>query len=395
MFHANLERLVMGTFLEIEPHTMKAFLQWSIVVVAAATGCCSAAATTAANVYEATISELGGSGVTGTAIVFAGSTPGMVAYAGFGRGLAPNLAATDCTAKNGCGAHIHGGTGCASKEEQGEHYYVGVTVDPWLVERYTSDSFGEATFAGVLAIGTDDIEGRTFLLHNATGSRVGCGVLKLIPASQLLLGHGADGSVGLTEINDSKASGSVVVYQPDDEHVCHFGSGSGLVPNVVSFLNGGTQCTNANGCGTHIHSGTSCANAASQGGHYYNMAVVAADPWKNAGYRTTDGNGNAFYTGCLQTGETVFKDKVVVLHGEDGSRVACGVLQHSDSCEALKCTSVLGDGYHIAHKSVAMNTLYRWLGRPSQSCQTRCMPAYAASTFGFTCGRCPAPSKSD
>jgi hypothetical protein len=265
---------------------MKAVLHWSFAVAAAAAGCCNAATITT-NVYEATISELGGSGVTGTAIVFAGSTPGVVGYAGFGQGLAPNLVATNCTAKNGCGAHIHGGTGCASKEEQGEHYYVGVTVDPWLVERYTSDSFGDATFAGVLDIGTDDIQGRAFLLHNATGNRVGCGVLKRIPASKLLLGHGADGSVGLTEINDSKASGSVVVYQPDDEHVCHFGTGSGFTPNVVSFLSGGAQCTNANGCGAHIHSGTSCASSASQGGHYYNTAVVAVDPWKNAGYLTT------------------------------------------------------------------------------------------------------------
>jgi hypothetical protein len=289
----------------------------------------------------------------------------------------------------------------------------GITVDPWLVERYTSDANGRASYAGVLDIGTDDVAGRTFLLHNATGSRVGCGVLKRVLDSALLVAYGeVDDSVGLAEINDSQAAGSVVVYQPNADVVCHFGTGSGLTPNVISFLvdRGSTQCTNANGCGAHIHAGTSCVDATSQGGHYYDAVEVKEDPWKYAGYHTTDGNGDAHYTGCLATGETVFENKAFVLHGETGGRVACGLLRPISSlplpaysCPDV-CTSAFGVGYRMHRPAPAIwSALNQLFGRGKSaaqpSCQATCIPDYAVeismTTFGFTCGVCPSPYKSE
>jgi hypothetical protein len=329
-----------------------------------------------APVYEATIYEFDGSGVSGKAIVFsAGEGSPVVAYTGFGQGLEPNLLESNCTVRNACGAHIHSGTSCETIDLQGRHYYVGLPVDPWLTARYTSDNTGSAAFSGVLDIGTYDLEGRAFVLHNAGGGRVGCGLLKRIPNSDLLLGFAADGTIGLAEINDSTARGSVVVYQPDDEYVCHYGTGSGLSPSVVSFLNGGYNCTKHNGCGAHIHGGSSCDDKASQGNHFYNNATLTEDPWKNAGYLVTDSSGNTHYTSCLKTGETVFEGKPFILHGEQGGRVACGILQ--SACGAFKCTSALGDGFRMS--------------RNGRSCKARCIPYYAvelSKTLGFACEMC-------
>ena len=54
-----------------------------------------------------------------------------VCYMGWATGLTPNVVSylvdgstsEQCNVKNGCGAHIHKGSGCATKDEQGSHYY--------------------------------------------------------------------------------------------------------------------------------------------------------------------------------------------------------------------------------------------------------------------------------
>lgn len=121
-------------------------------------------AATSVKYYPAEMTALIGSGVTGTADVTAGSD-GSIGYSGSATGLEANLEAADCTAKNGCGVHIHGGTSCTDKASQGEHYFVNppVTSDPWTEERYSSDASGKGVFAGSVNIGTDDVVGRAFI----------------------------------------------------------------------------------------------------------------------------------------------------------------------------------------------------------------------------------------
>jgi hypothetical protein len=127
-------------------------------------------------VYIADITEIENpgtsSGVSGTAVVFVSGTAGVffdadrvIGYTGFADGLNPNLIPSSCSANNGCGAHIHSGTSCEDTESQGGHYYVNPPVDedPWVDEKYSSDSSGYGKFSGVVDIGTDDLEGRTFL----------------------------------------------------------------------------------------------------------------------------------------------------------------------------------------------------------------------------------------
>jgi hypothetical protein len=165
----------------------------------------SAHSDTAFPTYKAEITELNGSGVNGTALVFAGKEGGVIGYGGFAEGLASDLEAATvseihrvgvsfvklidsrsmyvyltnlalvilflialfqkCTATNGCGVHIHTGFGCENTTAQGGHYFVDpVTEDPWAEARYSSGADGKASFSGVLDMGSmEDIEGRAFL----------------------------------------------------------------------------------------------------------------------------------------------------------------------------------------------------------------------------------------
>jgi hypothetical protein len=71
---------------------------------------------------------------------------------------------TNCTATNGCGVHIHSGLGCEDKDAQGGHFYNDtIKVDPWLVERYTSDGMGKAVIGAYLDIGSSDVDGHAFV----------------------------------------------------------------------------------------------------------------------------------------------------------------------------------------------------------------------------------------
>lgn len=105
----------------------------------------------------------------------------MIYGAGYGSGLTANVAyAKDCTATNGCGAHVHSGTACTDATSQGGHYYGGsVTADPWTVTGYRStDTSGVANFMFMLDVGVSSVAGKPFVLHQTDGSRVACGVLR-------------------------------------------------------------------------------------------------------------------------------------------------------------------------------------------------------------------------
>jgi len=88
----------------------------------------------------------------------------VISYGGFLTGVEANLGASTCTDENGCGVHIHAGLSCGTNTEQGGHLFAApITTDPWVDERYSSDSSGNAQFAGVVDIGTTDLSGRAFV----------------------------------------------------------------------------------------------------------------------------------------------------------------------------------------------------------------------------------------
>jgi hypothetical protein len=157
---------------------------------------------------------------------------------------------------------------------------------------------------------------------------VGCGLLTKIGGHGLL-------SAEMEALADSEATGTVSVY-PIGTGVCFFGFSENLEPSLSSVLVDGPDCSAANGCGGHIHTGISCENATTQGGHFYNVDTVAEDPWKLAGYLSTDAAGMGYFMDCLETGESAFADHAFIVHASDGSRVSCGTLpggSHSTSTD--------------------------------------------------------------
>jgi hypothetical protein len=109
----------------------------------------------------------------------------IIAYYGTVRSImTANLQPNDdiCTAvPNACGAHIHAGYSCNSTILQMGHLYDNITtpVDPWATERYETDTNGVARYNGVVDQGTNNVEGRAFVVHNETGGRIACGILTL------------------------------------------------------------------------------------------------------------------------------------------------------------------------------------------------------------------------
>mmetsp|Transcript_8269 Transcript_8269/g.15257 ORF Transcript_8269/g.15257 Transcript_8269/m.15257 type:complete len:368 (-) Transcript_8269:156-1259(-) len=131
-------------------------------------------------------------GVTGFVTVmndFIESTIDAVCYQGYASGLEPNVesfllggGSDTCDVTNGCGSHIHSGTGCNDTDAQGGHYYDAdtVAVDPWLLESYYStNGTGTGAFVGcaITGEGASDYNGRPFIMHGTDGSRLSCGIL--------------------------------------------------------------------------------------------------------------------------------------------------------------------------------------------------------------------------
>jgi len=129
------------------------------------------------DVWSVTTAEIDSSGVEGSAILFTSGT--TVMGAGMASGLPANV--TDCSATNGCGAHVHSGTSCGSTSDQGGHYY-NSDEDPWATTGYTStDSDGDAKFVFSAESEGVDIDGRTFIVHLDDGTRASCGIISPAP----------------------------------------------------------------------------------------------------------------------------------------------------------------------------------------------------------------------
>jgi hypothetical protein len=101
----------------------------------------------------------------GFVTIFTESSKSVIGYSGIVTNLESNLLASTCTALNGCGVHIHAGRSCFNTTTPGPHYFINTTfpIDPWINERYSTDSTGKANFHSITQIGSIDIEGRAFL----------------------------------------------------------------------------------------------------------------------------------------------------------------------------------------------------------------------------------------
>jgi len=159
-------------------------------------------------------------------------------------------------------------------------------------------------------------------VHAENGTRIACGLLERVDTSETL----ATETVPLT---DAVAGAGPVVIYPFDGRICFMGSAVQLEPDLVSFLanESSTNCTAKNGCGAHVHEGKDCTNDDTQLGHFYNADELEEDPWALVGYLTTDSAGDAYFVDCLTTLEDDYDGRAFIVHANDGSRVACGLLE--------------------------------------------------------------------
>lgn len=137
--------------------------------------------------YVVQTDPLGDSGVESsvTAIVGTDGDDHICVY-GKATGLETNLLSfledgENCTAANGCGAHVHAGMDCTNSTTQMGHYYNSDTLDadPWKYIGYLStDGDGVGHFVDCAYTGETTFEGHAFIVHANDGSRVSCGLLE-------------------------------------------------------------------------------------------------------------------------------------------------------------------------------------------------------------------------
>lgn len=224
--------------------------------------------------------------------------------------------------------HVHAGFSCANSTVQQGHYYYNESgaADPWLTERYSSTGLGTAKYSGVANIAsTADLEGRAFIVHDSTGSRVACGLLQAVSPKHVF-------ETATTPLSGGSVTSEAVLATgipgTDEGQVCFYGNALALESNLQTFLVAGPDCNSTNGCGVHVHSGTSC-EPDEQLGHFYNNESLTADPWVLVGYETTTDTGTGFFADCVNTGVDNLVDyqgRAFIVHASNGSRQSCGII---------------------------------------------------------------------
>lgn len=308
--------------------------------------------------YVASTMPLGDSTVTSNTVLFVpqwddldNAPNDVVCFVGSAMTLESDLKSvnggggSDCTAKNGCGVHIHAGTDCADAEAQGGHWYNAdeLAVDPWAIVGYEqTDLVGYGQFASCVYTGfdvasdPDQLIGHAFIVHANDGSRVSCGLIGEATVDYEPTTFTAETiPIPGTEDSNTTMTGTVSVltnFQDTvTDGVCYIGMAMGLEPDIESFLlgTGSEECDVTNGCGAHIHAGTGCENKEAQGGHYYDGDDIAEDPWTLESYYKTDSSGSAALIGCAITGNGAsdYDFRPFIIHRPDGSRLLCGLLE--------------------------------------------------------------------
>ena len=215
------------------------------------------------------------------------------------------------------GVHIHSGYTCDDADGVGGHYYDDMSSDPWTTTWY-SDS--EGAYTGTFFMSDFSLYNsyptayRAVVVHLNGGTRAGCGIIGTPTKSVATLGS-YPGYTG-----DLVVNGTIGV----------FASSTGI--EVVGTVVGLTTTTSG---GIHIHSGVSCDSADDVGGHYYDD--MTSDPWTTMWY--SDANGVASISFTLDDfslgGDYPVAGRAVVVHDDDGTRVACGLLQSTSGEKTL------------------------------------------------------------
>lgn len=106
---------------------------------------------------------------------------------------------------NACGIHVHMGRDCGNASTIGGHYYDQdkIASDPWKPIMYTAKS-GKAlgvTIKVVTGVTSEDVAGRTMVVHDSSGARIACGAIP----DPWVKGNGT-ATDGMTAMIDSASS---------------------------------------------------------------------------------------------------------------------------------------------------------------------------------------------
>ena len=188
-------------------------------------------------------------------------------------------------------------------------------VDAVFTSIGDSGGISKSAFRADNGYSADENLGLSVLVYDTEAVLIGCGIL--VPETQKKVLQAKIGTYpGYT--GDLSVVGKVkVTFESIGSDKFFFSYDlKGLEVNCVD-------------CGIHIHAGTSCATHEEVKGHGWN-SVVVQDLWTRAGgaFYNSDSNGKAkgYFYSFNGFGYEENLGHAVVLHGQDGTRLGCGVL---------------------------------------------------------------------
>ncbi len=175
------------------------------------------------------------------------------------------------------------------------------------------EGISKSAFRYTTGYSAEETHGKSVVVYDDAGSVIGCGALGTEKEDKVLVA--TMGRYPNYE-GDIEAAGMVTVtYTSGDSFVFQY---------MLSGLE-----ANCEGCGIHIHAGTSCETHELVKGHGWN-SVVVQDLWTAAGGATynTDASGSSmgFFNMFNGYGYEENYQHAVVIHGQDGTRMGCGIL---------------------------------------------------------------------
>lgn len=216
---------------------------------------------------------------------------------------------------NNCKIVVTDGASC---DDPGSNFFASQD-DPWAtgLSYYASySSVGGSTnsaFRLTNGYGSSDMLDKPVVIYDSKDEVIGCGILGTeIKVEQLVAELGVyPGYEGNLTVG-----GMVnVEFNRDDSFLFSYDL-EGLEEN----------CT---GCGIHIHAGSSCETHDLVMGHGWN-SIVVQDLWTPAGGATYNSNedGDAKSEFHLYNAFNYYENHghAAVVHGQDGTRIACGLL---------------------------------------------------------------------
>ncbi len=251
---------------------------------------------------------------------------------------------------NGCGIHIHEGVSCESSDKVKGHYWSNNVLgngDPWANITYTTNeaglSGGSVILAGGNGYSADENDGHSIVIHDLNGTKIGCGILEKsisggsenvsvassVSQQETMTGE-ADNSMLSAQIDTFPRTNSSL--NPNGDLSVMFSDDIKMKMNV-SGLESLCAPTNTNGCGIHIHEGVSCNSNDQVMGHYWNISALGElDPWVNVTYTTNKGGVSGASVVLMGGNGYSMEENVghaIVIHGQDGEKIACGILMKS------------------------------------------------------------------